>query len=127
MVSPNNSTMAQQLSPEQVVQNNLDFYNKRNIDGFMSYFTDDVTIVNFSDSKIIAKDSKEVRKIYDDMFKISPNLYSTIVKRVVLGNKVIDHESIIGRNGSMEILELVLIYEVADDKIFKITVLRNGL
>ena len=91
MVSPNNSTMAQQLSPEQVVQNNLDFYNKRNIDGFMSYFTDDVTIVNFSDSKIIAKDSKEVRKIYDDMFKISPNLYSTIVKRVVLGNKVIDH------------------------------------
>jgi hypothetical protein len=117
--------MAQQLSPEQVVQNNLDFYNKRHIDGFMSYFRDDVTIVNFSDSKIIAKDSKEVRKIYDDMFKISPNLHSTIVKRIVLGNKVIDHESIIGRNGSMEILELVLIYEVADDKIFKITVLRK--
>ena len=33
---------AQNLSAEEVVQRNLDCYNNKDIDGFMSYFSDDV-------------------------------------------------------------------------------------
>jgi hypothetical protein len=120
-----NSTMAQITNPESIVQKNLDYYNQRDIDGFMSCFSEDISIHNFADSKITASGLAEVRKIYGEMFKISPNLHSTIVKRIVFGNRVIDHESIVGRNGSKDILELVLIYEVDGDKIVKITVLRK--
>jgi hypothetical protein len=119
------SIMGQNLSPEDVVQKNLDSYNHKDIDGFMSSFSDSIIIYNFSDQKITAHGLTEVRKIYSELFDASPKLHSTIIKRIVFDNKVIDHESITGRRGSKDIIELVLIYEVKDEKIYKITVIRK--
>ncbi len=120
-----NSTMGQNISPEQVVQQNLDFYNKRDIEGFMSCLSDSITLHNFSDNKITAMGLTEVRKLYTELFETSPKLHSTILKRIVFDNKVIDHESIVGRRGATDIVELVLIYEVKNDKIYKVTVMRK--
>lgn len=117
--------MGQNVSPEQVVQKNLDFYNKRDIEGFMSSFSDSIAFYNFSDNKITAMGLTEVRKLYTELFDSSPKLHSTILKRIIFDNKVIDHESIVGRRGSTDILELVLIYEVKNDKIYKVTVMRK--
>jgi hypothetical protein len=117
--------MAQSKSPEQVVQMNLDCYNNRDIEGFMSYFSDSIAIHNFADHKMTANGKAEVRKLYTELFELSPNLHSTILKRIVFDNKVIDHESIVGRRGAKDVLELVLIYEVANDKIHTITVIRK--
>jgi hypothetical protein len=47
------------------------------------------------------------------------------LKRIVFDNKVIDHESIVGRKGAKDILEIVMIYEVKDGKIFKMTSIRK--
>lgn len=118
-------SMAQNKSPEQVVQQNLDYYNNRDIEGFMRCFSEDITIYSFDDHKITASGLEEVRKLYTTLFDASPTLHSTIVKRIVFDNKVIDHESIVGRKGSQDILELVLIYEVKNDKIYKVTVMRK--
>jgi hypothetical protein len=63
--------------------------------------------------------------VYKELFDLSPNLHSTIVKRITFDNKVIDHESIVGRRGSDGIFEIVLIYEVKDNKIYKITAIRK--
>jgi hypothetical protein len=120
-----NSTMGQNISPEQVVQQNLDFYNKRDIEGFMNSFSDNIVFYNFSDNKITATGLAEVRKLYTELFDTSPKLHSTILKRIIFDNKVIDHESIEGRKGSVDIIELVLIYEVKNDKIYKVTVMRK--
>ncbi len=117
--------MGQNISPEQIVQKNLDFYNKRDIEGFMGSFSDSITFYNFSDNKITAMGLTEVRKLYTALFDSSPKLHSTILKRIVFDNKVIDHESIMGRRGSTDIVELVLIYEVKNDKIYKVTVMRK--
>jgi hypothetical protein len=117
--------MAQNKSPEQVVQQNLDFYNNRDIEGFMRSFSEDIVFFTFDDHKITASGLEEVRKLYTALFDASPTLHSTILKRIVFDNKVIDHESIVGRKGSSEILELVLIYEVKNDKIYKVTVMRK--
>jgi hypothetical protein len=119
------SIMGQNLSPEQIVQKNLDSYNKRDIEGFMSSFSDNITIHNFADQKLTANGLIEVRKMYKELFELSPNLHSTILNRIVFDNKVIDHESIMGRRGSKEVIELVLIYEVQEEKIHKITVIRK--
>ena len=113
------------MTPEQTVQTNLDSYNQRNIDGFMSSLANDIKTFNFGDDTPALVGHAAVRAMYGDLFDNSPNLHSSILKRIVIGNKVIDHESIVGRNGLSEILELVLIYEVKDDKIYKISVLRK--
>jgi len=116
---------AQNLTPEQIVQHNLEAYNKRDLLDFMSWFSDDIALYSFSEMKEIARGKEEIEKLYTELFAVSPNLHSTIVKRIVFDNKVIDHESIVGRKGSTEILEIVLIYEVKDGKIFKMTSIRK--
>lgn len=119
------ATQAQEMNPEKIVQANLDAYNEKDIAGFMSYFSDHITIVNFEDGSISARGKKAVKAIYKPYFEASPNLHSKILKRIVIGNKVIDHEYITGRYGSNEALELILIYEVEEAKIIKVTVLKN--
>jgi hypothetical protein len=121
----NNKTMAQTQNPEQVVQTSLDFYNQRNIDGFMQLFSADIALYNFGEATPIATGLEQVRKIYSNLFAQSPALHSTILKRIVFDNKVIDHESIVGRNGATANIELVLIYEVRDEKIYKVTAMRK--
>ena len=119
------SMNAQQPNPEPVVQANLDAYNALDLDGFMSYFSEDIQIQNFDTGEVTARGLEAVRGIYERLFRASPKLHSRILKRTVFGNKVIDHEYITGRNGSPEPLELVLIYEVRDGKIFRISVMRH--
>lgn len=113
------------MNPEEIVQENLDFYNNRNIDGFMTSFSEDIKMYNHGQPNPSVVGKEEVRNIYTKLFENSPKLHSTILKRIVIGNKVIDHESITGRNGNSEVLELVLIYEVNKGKINKITVIRK--
>jgi hypothetical protein len=120
-----NKLMAQKQTPEQIIQTNLDCYNNRDIDGFMTSFSNDITFYNYADNKPTAIGLEQVRKLYKELFDLSPNLHSTILRRITFDNKVIDHESIIGRRGSDEIFEIVLIYEVKGDKIFKVTAIRK--
>ncbi len=115
----------QTLTPEQVVQKQLDTYNARDLEGFMSVMSEDVSLVNFEDGSLIAEGFENVKTIYKGLFEASPELHSTLTNRMVLGNQVIDHESITGRMGQKDIIELIVIYEVNDEqKIEKITVLR---
>ena len=113
------------MKPEQIVQENLEFYNNRNIDGFMTSFSENINIFNLGESTPTIVGKELVRKMYSELFERSPKLHSHILKRIVFGNTVIDHESITGRNGNSDALELVLIYEVENQKICKITVLRK--
>ena len=116
---------AQNLSVEQVVQSNLEAYNNRDLEKFMSWFSEDIELYSFSEMKLVASGKPAIEKLYKELFDASPNLHSTILKRIVFDNKVIDHESIVGRKGSKDILEIVMVYEVKDGKIFKMTSIRK--
>ena len=117
--------LAQSLSVEQVVQSNLEAYNNRDLEKFMSWFSEDIELYNFSEMKLIASGKPAIEKLYKELFAVSPNLHSTILKRIVFDNKVVDHESIVGRKGDSEVLEIVMIYEVKDGKIYKMTSIRK--
>ena len=116
---------AQEMTPEQVVQKQLEAYNERDIDGFMSTIAENVTFHNFSDGRLTIKGFTACREFYAGLFEASPKLHSTILTRTIFGNKVIDHERIVGRNGNDDVLELVLVYEVVNAKITKVTVMRK--
>lgn len=117
--------IAQDNTTEIIVQANLDAYNNHDIELFMSFFSEDVEIHHFNDGKKTAMGIKEVRAIYEPYFKASPNLHSKILNRIVFDNKVIDHEYITGARGNSEPFELVMIYEVENDKIVKMTAIRQ--
>jgi hypothetical protein len=116
---------AQNLSIEQIVQRNLEAYNNRDLEKFMYWFSEDIELYSFSEMKLVASGKSAIEKLYKELFAASPNLNSTILKRIVFDNKVIDHESIVGRKGATDILEIVMIYEVKDGKIFKMTSIRK--
>jgi hypothetical protein len=115
----------QTRTPEEIVQENLEFYNQRNLEGFMSSFTDSIALYTFGNSEPVAKGKEAIRNLYKGLFDASPKLHSTILHRSIIGNKVIDHESIVGRKGSDVPIELVMIYEVSVDEIVRMTVIRE--
>ena len=116
---------AQEMNPEQVVQKQLETYNKRDINGFMSLIDDNVTFYDFSNGNITMSGASACKEFYSNLFEASPNLHSTILQRTIFGNKIIDYERISGRNGNKDMVELILIYEVKKEKIIKVTVLRK--
>lgn len=122
IVLPNPTT---KMTVEQVVQANLDAYNARDIERFMAYFAADIELYNFADNELTAKGLANIREIYQELFDLSPKLHSQILNRIVFDNKVIDHEYITGRRGSDTPVELVLIYEVKEEKIVRMTAIRK--
>ncbi len=116
---------AQNLSPEQIVQKNLNAYNKRDIKGFVASFSDDIALYNYGDANPSIVGLNAISGFYKKVFDASPKLHSTILKRIVFDNKVIDHEQIVGRVGSEKPVEIVLIYEVKNQKIVKMTAIRK--
>lgn len=119
------SFLSAQMTPEEVVQKQLETYNNRDIDGFMSVIDQKITMYDFSTGRLTLEGYDACEKVYTDLFDASPNLHSKILTRTVFDNKVIDHEYITGRKGSDIPIELVLIYEVNNEKITKISVLRK--
>jgi hypothetical protein len=115
----------QSQSPEQVVQKQLEAYNQRDIVKFMDTMSQNVALYNFADGQVLAQGFDAVKSTYALLFAKSPELNSKLINRIVLGNQVIDHESITGRMGRSEVIELAVIYEIKEGKIAKISVLRK--
>ncbi len=118
-------SLSAQMTPEEVVQKQLESYNNRDIEGFMSVIDENVTMHDFTTGEITLEGYDACKKVYSDLLEASPKLHSKILTRTVFDNKVIDHEYITGRKGSDTPIELVLIYEVHREKITKMTVLRK--
>lgn len=118
-------TLSAQMTPEETVQKQLEAYNNRDIEGFMSVIDEKVKMIDFATGEITLEGWEACKKTYSALFEASPKLHSKIITRTVFDNKVIDHEYITGRKGSEVPIELVLIYEVTREKITKITVLKK--
>ncbi|MBL7742055.1 MAG: amidohydrolase family protein [Chitinophagaceae bacterium] len=107
-------------SPEEIVQRQLNGYNAKDIDAFMDTYSDDIELYDFP-AKLISKGKEEMKKSYAGFFQRVPNLYCEIVKRITIGNKVIDHEKV---RAGQQTLGAVAIYEVKNGKISKVTFIR---
>jgi hypothetical protein len=82
-------------------------------------------LYKFGESIPWAQGHEQVRTVYKKLFDESPDLHSKLLHRIVLGNQVIDHEYITGRQGAAEPLELVMIYIVEEGKIIKAYSIRK--
>lgn len=98
-------------SPESVVQRQLDAYNARDVGTLLEIYADDAEHFEFP-STLLARGSDQIRARFLARFQ-EPNLHARLNHRTVIGDRVIDHETITrtfpegpGR------LELLAIYEV---------------
>lgn len=104
--------------PGVVVQRQLDAFNARDISALLAVYADDAEIYEHP-SKLIAQGLSEIRTRYLTRFQ-EPNLHATLLKRIVSGDTVIDHESVVHIcPEGPERIELIMIYEVKANKITK--------
>ena len=113
------------LTHVQIFQKNLTAYYKRDINGFIASLSNDIALYNYGDVKPSIVGIDAIKRFYQKVFDASPKLHSTILKRIVFDNKVIDHEQIVGRVGSEKPVEIILIYEIGNQKIIKMTAIRK--
>lgn len=104
------------LRPEDVVQQQLDAYNARDIEAFMACWAEDALYYQHPDT-LLASGKAEIRERHIARFK-EPSLYGDRIKRMAVGNMVVDQE-VVTRNfpqgrGSMDV---IAIYEVEQGKI----------
>lgn len=103
-------------TPELVVQGQLDAYNARDIDRFMAFWADDCEYYAFP-SQLLARGLDEVRSRHVERFE-EPNLFGRLLNRMVVGNLVVDRETVtrMFSDGPGEV-DVIAMYEVVDGKI----------
>ena len=111
-------------SPVDVVQRQLDAYNRRDLEAFLGSFAQDAQIFDLGAGAPSFSGRNSLRDRYRDLFDRSPELCSTVVNRTTLGRVVIDLERITGRMGMTDVYDLLAIYEVEDDLIRRVHFVR---
>jgi len=104
-------------APEVLVQQQLNAYNARDMEAFLVPYSDSVELYDFP-NKLLAKGKAAMQTMYAETFKTTPELHCEIVKRIVLGNTVIDHERVSGK--SNEKIEAIAEYEIENGKIKRV-------
>jgi len=100
------------------VARQLEAYNARDIDGFMQWWADDCRYCAFPDS-LLAEGAAAIRERHIERFK-ETNLHGALLSRMVMGNMVVDHETVTRTfpEGTGEV-DVICIYEVEAGKIAK--------
>ena len=105
--------------PEAIVQKQLEAYNSRDIEAFTSAYSGDVQIFEHP-AKLLARGTEQLRQRYSERFK-DPKLHAVILKRIVMGNLVVDHERVTRTFAEgTGTADAVAIYEVEAGKINKV-------
>lgn len=105
-------------SPETIVQRQLEAYNARDIETLLSLYATKAELYEHP-AKLLACGAEELRSRFSQRF-LEPDLHATLLKRLVMGNIVIDHEKVM-RNFSdgKSAVEIVMIYEVLNGRIIR--------
>ena len=103
--------------PVDVVEEQLAAYNARDLDGFAATYSDDIRIWRMPATEPSIVGQAQLREVYAKRFA-SPELHATIVNRIVIGDKVIDHERVVGIEAGP--IEAVAVYQVSDGLIVKV-------
>src|SRR4051812_32227874 len=78
-------------SPEQVVQGQVDAYNRHDIEAFLKTYAPEIKLYEFPD-KELSSGLAVMREKYGKLFESEPDRKVVIAKRIIQGDCVIDHE-----------------------------------
>jgi hypothetical protein len=103
-----------------VVQKQLEAYNARDLEGFVSCYSPSVKALSFPSGNV-RQGFQDVsfRDRYARLFEASPRLRSEVSQRIVKGNIVIDHEHVFNIYDRQD-MTLVVMYQVEAGKISQV-------
>jgi hypothetical protein len=84
--------MPQHTSPEVVVQRQLDAYNAKDLEAWLSTYAPDAKQFELGGS-LLAQGHEQIRSRTALRFA-EPNLHAQLLRREVFGNVVVDHEDV---------------------------------
>jgi hypothetical protein len=117
------TALGQNATPEAIVDAQLAAYNRRDLEGFLSFYAEDAVLANYPDH-VTQTGKAEMRTRYQLRFS-NPSLHAEIIKRITFGRFVIDHERVVAPPPAEGTLEAVAVYEIKDGKIVRVTFLKN--
>ena len=103
------------MSAEAIVQRQLDAYNARDLERFLAEFADDVRVYRPPAAEPAISGKQAFGEFYARERFNRPALHAELLNRMVLGNKIIDHERITGVRD--EPFEMAVAYQVVDGRI----------
>ncbi len=112
------------MTPEQIVQKQLDAYNACDIEAFVATYTPDAQVVDGA-GKVLCSGAAKLREIYGPLFRDNPNQMALITQRITAGEWVIDDESVLGRKDG-KTRRAVAIYRIRDGKIAHVTLIPKA-
>jgi len=106
------------LSPEALVQKQVDAYNAHNLDAFVACYSPLIEFRTMAGAVNPEKGLAALRKGYGDLFKQFPGLRVRILNRITQGAFVIDQEQAEGMGPNP--ITVTAIYEIAQGKIVRV-------
>ena len=106
------------MTPVDIVQRQLDAYNARDLERFVATYSDKIQIFRVPSAEPIVSNKRELAELYSSRVFSATSLRAEILNRIVLGNKVIDHERVSGLRDRP--FEAVAVYEVGNGLIERV-------
>ena len=100
-----------QEDPVALIERQTEAYNARDLDRFVATYADSVRIFRMPAAEPVISGKLQLTEEYRARFQ-SPQLHADILSRIVLGNKVFDHERVSGILADP--IEAVAVYEVLE-------------
>jgi len=103
---------------EHIVQAQLDAYNARDLQAFVAGYDDQIEVFRPPAAEPGITGITALAQHYADKRFNLPDLHAELVNRMVIGQKVIDHERVHGV--AEHIIEAAAVYEVIGQKIVRV-------
>jgi hypothetical protein len=100
------------MTPAEVVSAQLDAYNARDIAAFAATYAEDACLYRMPHSELMLRGRQQITAYYGGTAFKNTSLHAEVLSRLVIGNKVIDHERAVGIRP--EPVEFMAVYEVHD-------------
>ncbi|QDQ27155.1 hypothetical protein FNU76_12705 [Chitinimonas arctica] len=112
------------MTPEQYAQAQLERYNAHDLTGFLALYGEDIEVYDFP-SELRMRGKAAIRERYERILFPGSTVHARVDQRIVVGNRVIDHEIVTG-HPLVGDCALVVIYEVGATGIEKMWTMREG-
>lgn len=106
-------------TPENLAQIQLNAYNSRDLESFLSVYSDDIEIYQFPDS-LMYKGKELMRKLYANFFSKGTYLHCRLLNRITYNDYVIDREEITTNISGRERFQGQAIYKIENGLISKV-------
>jgi len=109
------------LSVSETVQSHIEPFNNRDLDAFAAVFSEDVVVSRFP-ADVMYTGNSNFKKNYAEYYSRTPNVIVEVVKRMVIGNTVVDEEKV---TKGEKIKKQATIYTVQNEKIQSMTFIAD--